>query len=370
VSEAAASAARPDPETWLPKPEGGRPLPAPVELEVRDGLIRLVGIPFFGIVVPNLTGLFAPVPAFSPAYFLGYAWFILLSGLLWQGNRAVLVAQRRHWDWSAHPWRKVALLLLANVAWTAPVTLAMLHGWYRFVGAPVDGVAVRIVTLANVICVVFITHVYETVHLIRQREDDQLRLARLEQARAEAELAALKAQVDPHFLFNSLNTLLHVIPTDPPRAVAFTESLAGIYRYILASRQRDLVPLDEELSFCSEYVTLLRHRFGEALSLEVRVPDPAAWLVPPISLQLLLENAVKHNAFDERRPLRIEVALDGDGARVENPVRPRSSARPTSGIGLRNLDERLQRIVGRPLVHGSRGDRFAVTVPLLRTGAA
>jgi sensor histidine kinase YesM len=369
VNEAAASPVGTDPETWLPKPDSGRPKPEPLELEVRDGLIRLVGIPFFGVVVPNLTCLFAPVRTFSGAYFLGYLWFILLSGLLWQGNRAVLIAQRRHWDWSDHPWRKVALLLVANVAWTAPVTIAMLHGWYTFLGAPVDGVAVRIVTLSNVICVVFITHAYETVHLIRQREDDQLRLARVEQARAEAELAALKAQVDPHFLFNSLNTLLHVIPTDPPRAMAFTESLAGIYRYILASRQRDLVPLDEELAFCSEYVSLLRHRFGDALSLEVRVPDPAAWLVPPISIQVLVENAVKHNAFDERRPLRIDVVVEDRGARVENPVRPRSSARPTSGTGLRNLDERLQRIVGRPLVHGPRGDRFTVTVPLLRTTA-
>jgi sensor histidine kinase YesM len=352
-----------------PKPEETRPKPE--EVELRDLGIRLAGIPFFGIVIPNLTGLFGPLGPREPAYWLGYAWFVLLSGLIWQGNRFFLVQQRRHYDWFRHPWLKVSLLLFANVFWTAPLTVAMLVAWYRF--SPLGGVdwpAVRVVALANVVCVVFITHVYETVYLIQQREDDLVAVARLDRARAEAELLALKSQVDPHFLFNSLAALAHLIPRDPRRAVAFTEGLAETYRYILANRQRDLVPLAEEMRFLEAYGELLRLRFGDAVRVSGDgLGDIEGFLVPPISLQVLLENAVKHNAFGPRAPLEVRVRREGDRLLVANGRRAKSSARPSPRVGLRNLDERCRRITGRGLeIHSDEGT-FRVSLPLLRAAA-
>lgn len=360
MSNVAAAVLRSEPETAAPKPEIRR-LEAG-QIVVRDGWIRLLGIPAFGIVIPNLTGLFGPVPTFSRLYWAGYLLFVTLSGLIWQGNRFVMVEQRRHWDWFDHPWRKVALLLASNVLWTAPVSVGLLLAWYRLADARADWAAIRLVALANVVCVMFITHVYETVHLIRQREDDLLRLARLEQARAEAELAALKAQVDPHFLFNSLNTLVHVIPRDPLAAIAFTERLADAYRYILASGSRDLVPLADELAFARDYVELLRLRFSDTVVLEIDGGDERR-LVPPVALQVLVENAVKHNAFDARRPLVIRVDIGPEGLRVSNVVRARLSGRPGAGLGLRNLDERCRRVLGHALVV-REGREFVVEVPL------
>lgn len=343
--------------------------PKPPELRVNDRRVRLLGIPALGVFIPHVSGLFGPLGPGDLRYWLGLAWFVLLSGLIWQGNRFFLLQQRRHYDWFDHPWRKVSLLLFANIFYTAPLTVVMLTTWYRLAGFPaVDWSVIELVTLSNVICVVFITHVYETVYLIQQRESDLLSVARLDRARAEAELLALKSQVDPHFLFNSLNTLAHLIPHAPEQALRFTEGLADVYRYLLSNQRRDLVPLQDELRFTRGYVELLRLRFGDALRL---TGDDALsadeLLVPPISLQVLVENAVKHNAFDAKAPLEVRVTPLADGLLVENALRPRLSARPSAGSGLRNLDERCRRIAGRGLEVAVGPDSFQVRLPLLRT---
>ena len=343
--------------------------PSPPGHELRDGTVRLVGIPFFGIVIPNLTGLFGPLGPSSSAYWLGYCWFVLLSGAIWQGNRFWLLRQREHFDWFDSPVRKVVALLFANVFYTAPLTVGMLVLWYRATGMAVDWNAVRVVALANVICVVFITHVYETVYLIRERESDMLAFERLERAKAQAELASLESQLDPHFLFNSLNTLAHFVDSDAPRARAFTERLADVYRHLLRNRRRELVPLADELAFAERYVELLRLRFGDGVGLAVTGEAPADALVPPLSLQVLVENAVKHNEVQPEAPLLIELRLDADALEVANARRPRRTPAPSAGVGLANLADRVVRLTGRPLVVRDEPGRFAVTVPLLEGGA-
>jgi LytS/YehU family sensor histidine kinase len=129
---------------------------------------------------------------------------------------------------------------------------------------------ILVVALVNVICVLFVTHVYETVFMVKEQQNEQIRNSELERAKAEAELAALKNQVDPHFMFNSLNTLTHLINVDAPRALEFTENLAEVYRYILSQKDQTLVLLDDELDFTHKYTDLLHLRFGEALIIKKR----------------------------------------------------------------------------------------------------
>lgn len=335
---------------------------------IRDGWARILGIPAFGIAIPRLTGLLGPLGPDDPRWWAGSAAFVALAAAIWQGNRWLLFRQREHLDWFDRPLRKVVVLLFAVVCFSAPLAIGALTGWYALAGiGPADPGAIRAATLMIVICVVFVTHVYETVFLIKARESDLLRLARLERAAAEAALEALKSQVDPHFLFNSLNTLAHLIEVAPRQARAFNDDLAGVYRYILASRERRLVPLSEELAFVRRYAAMLALRFGDALQLEVAIPEAeaAARLLPPVSLQLLVENAVKHNAFSQAAPLAVTVELRGGAVVVTNERRPRELARPGAGLGLRNLAERARLLTGRDLAVEEAEGRFRVTLPTL-----
>ncbi|MCW5980368.1 MAG: histidine kinase [Bryobacteraceae bacterium] len=342
------------------------PKPLPAAAPLNDFGVRAALIPAFGIAIPNLTGLLAPFPVSTTAHWLSYPWFILVSFLIWHGNRFFLIQQRKHYDWFDHPLRKVCLLLFANVFYTAPLTIGMLLAWYAVAGLSPDWNAIRTATLACVICVVFITHMYETVYLIQQRESDLLNFEKLERARAQAELAALKAQLDPHFLFNSLNTLSWLIQRDAVKALQFNESLADVCRYILRNKDRDLVLLEEELDFLRRYHELLRLRFQGGIELDLPAGE---WrgdrsLVLPISLQLLLENAVKHNEFTAARPLRVSVAVRGDALMVGNEKRPRAQVRETARIGLKNLDERCRLVFGRGIEVSDDGAAFSVRLPM------
>jgi hypothetical protein len=366
---AAAASGREDPaEAGHRRAEPG---PARTEPAVDDRLVRAVGIPGFGLSIPHLAGLFGDLGAAEPGFWLGAAAFVLLAAAIWHGNRWLLFEQRRHYGWFDHPVRKVMMLLAANVLFTAPLTVVSLVAWYGWLGVAPDWIAIRTTVLVNVICVVFVTHVYETVFLIKERERDLVRVAALDKARAEAELAAFLAQIDPHFLFNSLNTLGHLIDTAPDRARRFSDDLADLYRYLLRQRGRALVALDEEVAFMTAYVDLLRIRFGDAL--ECRIQDEGADLrhtrIPPTALQLLIENAVKHNEVGEGRRLVIDVRLGRDAVTVANAHQPRRSVRASAGVGLRNLEERARLTTGRALRVSQAGGQFVVEVPLAEAPA-
>jgi LytS/YehU family sensor histidine kinase len=222
------------------------------------------------------------------------------------------------------------------------------------------------------ICVIFITHVYETVFLVRESESEMLKNARLERAKAQAELQALKGQIDPHFMFNSLNTLTWLIEEAPAKAKIFNEHLADVYRYILQNRSRDLVMLGEEVQFLYDYFSLLQIRYGEAVRLKVELGEDLLdrFLMLPISLQVLAENVVKHNEFNLREPLEIRVWLDGGTAAprlgVRNRIARKEVGRASSGVGLANLDERCKLAVGAALEVVETEEEFVVYLPVLQ----
>lgn len=356
----------------MPKPSSAPPNPFAPEpaspVRIDDRWAMALGSLGFGFVIPRLSGLFGPVGPSQGLHWAGSLGFVALAFAIWWGNRWLLFKQREHFDWFRHPARKLVMLVAANVLYTAPVTLLGLVAWYLAAGLPVDGNALRVVVLTNVICVLFVTHAYETIFLIRERAGDITRVERLERLRAQSELAALKAQVDPHFLFNSLNTLGHLIAQDAARAREFCDLLAEVYRYVLDSRQRDLVPLADELAFVRRYHRLLELRFGAAMPLDAdAVPEAATarWLIAPLALQGLLENAAKHNRASVGEPLPVRIVL-GDGVvTMRNPVRPRRSALPSAGVGLANLDERCRLLTGRPLRRVEQDGGFEVQVPLV-----
>lgn len=339
-----------------------------IDSELNDRTIRIIMIPFFGVVIPNVTGMIDNGAFAAGPLIASYLYFILIAFAIWHGNRYLLFRLRLRFSWLSQPVYKVVALIVSNLFYTVPVSVGLMTMWYVFaLGVPADWNVLFTATALCVICVVFITHTYETVFLIRSWESDKTRSESLERAKAQAELEALKNQIDPHFMFNSLNTLSHLIETEPAKARLFADDLAEVYRYILRNKERDLVLWNEEITFAEQYFSLLRIRFGEGVRLQVErgAAERDDLLLPPISLQVLLENAIKHNDFSPKRPLTVSVELLGSSAVVSNGVRRKRTPVPSSGIGLANLNERYRLITRKDITVEQDGERFRVTLPLL-----
>lgn len=339
------------------------------DVKLNDTLIRLIGIPFFGITIPNVSGLFGNLKVTDAAYWAGYLYFIMLAALIWEGNRYLLFRTRKRFTWFDRPIEKLILLLLNNVFYTSPLTVAWLCLWYRLAGfEKVGWDVIQIVVLINVICVLFVTHVYETVFMVKEQQGEQLKNAELSRAKAEAELAALKNQIDPHFMFNSLNSLSYLISQDQQKASLFTENLAEVYRYILSQKDQTLVLLEDELEFTHKYTELLHLRFGKALHFKRHFNGALekSYLIPPTSVFVALENAVKHNEISELHPLQVDIDLKEDHLIISNRIREKRNLQHSSRIGLSNLDERFRLVTGKNIVSGKNEDNFfKVQLPLI-----
>src|SRR5690606_34311196 len=183
---------------------------------------------------------------------------------------------------------------------------------------------------------------------------------------ASAKFESLKNQIDPHFLFNSLNVLTSLIEENPEQAQKFTTSLSKIYRYVLEQKDKELVSLEEELAFAVTYMKLLKMRFENSIFFEApdTLSSPEAKVVP-LSLQLLLENTIKHNVVSESRPLYIKI-YESDGYLViENNVQKREGLDKRKGGGLQNIADRYSLVTRREVMKEESAERFGVKLPVL-----
>ncbi len=202
----------------------------------------------------------------------------------------------------------------------------------------------------------------------KQFFETQQRLVRTEKERAEAELRHLKAQIDPHFLFNNLNVLGALIERSPEQASAYLHRFSALYRYLIRNKDEDVVPLADELVFLNDYAYLIRQRFGRAYEIvtTVKIADTLAVLVLPGSLQTLVENAVKHNQSSETDPLLIELTITDETAVVRNELRSKLTPVDSTGTGLRNLQARYQLLSDKAVLVQPTATEFVVSLPILR----
>ena len=269
---------------------------------VNDIGFRLILVPAFGIIIPLVTGMINTLNFSNWQVKLSFLYTIGIAAVVWQGNRYLHFSMRSYFDWHNKPIQKILVLLFSISFYTIPVSILLLVGWYNFFGGGmVNWNIVWNSNLIILIAVVFITHVYETVFLVKETESEMIKNEQLERAKAEAELEALKNQIDPHFIFNSLNTLSHLIEKKPEKAKLFNDNLADVYRYILQNKVKRLVLLKDELYFLQNYFSLLKIRFEKAVEMQVNIDEKEMdhYLIPPISLQILAENAFKHNEFSD-----------------------------------------------------------------------
>lgn len=331
-----------------------------------ESLMRIIGLVFIGLAVPEASGFNAYYEFSGKQYLWVTVFLTFLANVCWMMNLAGLcLIQQAEQTPKSTPRRMLRVTL----------TLVIISSAFAFISYPIFcwifGLEyVFQLQLQNAIFVVggvvFVGHYYETAHLMNRWTEHALRGEKLARANTEAQMQALSHQIDPHFLFNSLNALTQLIKDDSERATAFVENLSGVYRYVLEQGKRPLVLLEEELAVVEEYLTLLQLRFGQNLQIaRTQKLDANKWLIPPVSVLTCLENAIKHNSITAQAPLTLEILAEGSQLVIRNPLNLKAGV-PTSGTGLANLKQRYL-LAARVMMDYHKTDtHFVVTLPLLK----
>jgi two-component system LytT family sensor kinase len=277
------------------------------------------------------------------------------------------------WDWIEHTNTRIWAGIVTTVLYTVPVVL--LIDYVNFIiisGHNIDRFFSGRYLWQHVFYIILSFGVSAFIHArgfmiqwknsVKQESTKQEIVAKTETAKFES----LKNQLDPHFLFNSLNVLTSLIGENPTQAERFTTKLSKVYRYVLEQRNKDLVPIEEELKFAKTYMELLGMRFEDAV--KFNIPDSIsndALKIVPLSLQLLLENAVKHNVVSSSKPLTINIYEEGNYLIIENNINPKEAIGKSTKVGLQNIADRYGLITDKGVKIENNNQTFKVSLPLL-----
>ena len=208
--------------------------------------------------------------------------------------------------------------------------------------------------------------IFHLAYFYNKYQQNKIKEQKVIAGTASAKFDALKNQLDPHFLFNSLNVLTSLIEENPENAQKFTTSLSKVYRYVLEQKNKELVTVNEELEFAKIYMSLLKMRFEDSIvfNMPPQASNPESKVVP-LSLQLLLENAVKHNMVTSSKPLHIKIYETAGNLVVENNLQPKQIVKKSSGVGLNNIMQRYDLLTNKKVLINKEASRFAVSIPML-----
>lgn len=213
---------------------------------------------------------------------------------------------------------------------------------------------------------VIVSLVIHLVYFYKTYQENRVKQEKIIAGTASAQFESLKSQLDPHFLFNSLNVLSSLIEENPENAQKFTTSLSKIYRYVLEQRDKELVSVNEELRFAKTYMNLLKMRFENSLSFELPEEfENTEAKVVPLSLQLLLENCIKHNVVSEQKPLHITITIENNELIVKNNKQKKEVLRDRKGVGLQNIVNRYAILTNRNVRVEDTDEVFVVKLPIL-----
>jgi hypothetical protein len=337
-------------------------------LTLRDLFLRLAGIP----LVAFLSVFFFYTERWMDDGFsfgFCYAVAIITTYVFWQLNRYILLECRQRMPRFEQTAQRISIQVFMAVLFSGSlsVLVSFIYDKTEFWGRAFrwqDYVYNAITALSFVVALIV---VYEAVfYFVRWRQSTR-EAEKLKEANLQSQLESLKNQVSPHFLFNSLNTLSSLIEENPKEAVRFVNQLSRVYRYLLQSNEKKLTTLKEELDFLQAYFFLLKTRFGAGVDLHVDIPaEKMQTLIPPLTLQILVENAVKHNVVSVNRPLQISLVVNEEGKIViRNNLQKKTLNVISSGMGLANISAKYKLMNKPGLLVNELPEEFEVQLPII-----
>ncbi len=339
------------------------------DLLVRHFIIAFMAM-FFAYMATKGAMATAVIDVFGSDYLRMLFWNFIFISTIWNGNIALIqYSPYSRWNWEQHAPYKIIYAASVAIIWPMSVNYFFNLVIYPIImHHPCDlGAKENIIFfIVSVTITLFINAVFVAIEFFNHWRKTLTEKEELKRSTITAEFESLKSQVNPHFLFNSLNTLSSLIEEEPKVATEFVQQLASVYRYLLSQTDKEKVSLGEEIDFMHSYVFLNQIRFGENLKVEVKVdPQFMGKEIITLTLQILLENAIKHNVISKENPLHITIEASRDKLCVRNNLQVKKTLSASNGIGLSNIQNRYHYFTQQEVIIQKTNDFFEVCVPLL-----
>jgi|APTNR8051073442_1049403.scaffolds.fasta_scaffold00877_10 LytS/YehU family sensor histidine kinase len=332
-----------------------------------DRALMLVGIPLAAMIVSLLLFNEQFVEGNWSFLIICFPMSLVYTGIFWVLMRLTYKRAKMRFPGADELWKRVLVAFGAFLVVFAVVNRA-LDALFMLI-LPGDKAEPNVVLefLSSLLLTALLITLYEAISFYLQLQRAVAEKVELERRNLESQLEGLRNQVNPHFLFNSLNTLVYLIPGEPDKAVRFVQQLSKVYRYVLESREARVIPLQEELDFLSSYIFLLKERFGDNLQITLSgLQDgmTANAHIVPLTLQMLFENAIKHNIISVQRPLRIDVFAENNLLAVRNNLQRKNQVMDSTGVGLENIRARYRMLGDKEIEVIVSQEYFTVLLPL------
>jgi LytS/YehU family sensor histidine kinase len=283
---------------------------------------------------------------------------------MWFGNESISHYLNRKISWTTMPVKRFIAGIVAMVFYTVIATFLLVRLAELIFNVGFGNI---INMLYMTVAIAFVITLFMTSRsfLFNWKQAD-LNAEKLLRENLSARYENLKSQVNPHFLFNNLNALTNLVYEDQDKAAKFIKQLSDVYRYVLDTRDREVVPLEDELKFLRSYIFLQQIRFGDKLKIDVQLNGTKS-LVAPLSLQMLIENAIKHNVISEENPLSVNVYADEQYLTVENNLQKKMVIKEDSPkLGLENIKKRYEYLSDKKVIVEESASKFVVHLPFIK----
>jgi two-component system LytT family sensor kinase len=302
------------------------------------------------------------------SFFIASLWSLIIWITQWYGNESILIALDNRISWLKQPLKRLIIGFLALITYSTVAVLVVNIAFTYFIYDGIPG-SLASWTLHNgriaIIISLNISSLFTAVGFFISWRQSKNNEDRLNNELLDYQYRSLVNQVNPHFLFNSLNVLTSLVREDADLAVKFIHQLSKVYRYTLEHRDNDLVTLEEEKKFLESYLFLLQIRFERALKTTLRFSGDPNGLLIPMALQILVENAIKHNTVTPDKPLSISIEEQGGYISVENNLQLPARKAESLGFGLENIRKRLKFLTDKPLIIEQTEDTFKAKIPII-----
>ena len=304
------------------------------------------------------------------SFFSGFFWAFSISITQWVGLELIYEWIDRRISWIETPVKKVFVQIFTFLIYSATAfSLVQFANYYIWMDVmPENSWTWIFKSLPYTLLISFvISLIFTAIGFFNAWKQSFIQAEKLKVEMLAYKYESLRNQINPHFLFNSLNVLSDLVYDDQAMAVKFIRQMSDLFRYVLDSRDKELVPLKDELEFIRSFTFLLKTRFEEKLKIEIDVQANPEEYIVPMTLQLLIENAVKHNEVSEAFPLRISVRKVDDCLEVENNLQPKSVGDDSKKTGLKNISQQFAFFSEKPIKIITSDERYMVRVPILKS---